>query len=52
MEAFMILAMRWQAERANRSAIIIINLGILQENAAFLKGKEILKAEIVGTAEI
>jgi hypothetical protein len=52
MEAFMIPATRWQAERANGNAIIAINLGILQENAAFLKGKEPLKAETVGTAEI
>jgi hypothetical protein len=47
-----VLAMRWRAERANRNTIIIINQGILQENTTFLRGKEILKAEIVGTAEI
>jgi hypothetical protein len=52
MEAFIIPATRWQAKRANGSAIIVINLGILQENAAFLKGKETLKVEIVGMAKI
>jgi hypothetical protein len=51
-EVFRVSAMRWRAERANGNAIIAINQGILQENAAFLKGKEILKAEIVGTARI
>jgi hypothetical protein len=44
--------MRWRAERANGNAIIVINQGILQENAAFLKGKETLKAEIVEMAKI
>jgi hypothetical protein len=41
--------MRWQTKRVNGSAIIVANQGILQENAAFQKGKEMLEAE---TAEI
>jgi hypothetical protein len=44
--------MKWRAERANGNAIIVTNQGILQENAAFLKGKETLKAEIVEMAKI
>jgi hypothetical protein len=47
--------MRWQTKRVNGSAIIVASQGILQENAAFQKGKEMLEvetAEIAGMAKI